>query len=806
MPRKGWVPPPSYDSHAARTARRAADRERPTRFIGCDGEGWTDHRGVHRYAQLSVGERTLFGHEHLDFLQIVEFLWDCFLDDPKAAYVGFYLGYDFSQWFRTLPEDRARVLFDSGSRRRVLSGGNTVPFPVRYKGWEFDTLGDKRFKLREEGTAQPWMYVCDTGPFFQCSFLKVIDPKEWPDGAVCSDAEYGVVLEGKSHRADDWTADTWMAARDDLTRYNVTENLLLSRVMERYEQGLLGCGVRLKRDQWYGPGAASQAWMGNEGVSSREQIEVAVPADVLEFGRESYYGGWFEVFAHGHIPGTSTELDVNSAYPAAMAIMPDWTTCEYRWLELGPAQVVEYRVPAIPSPLTLVAAEAVCQSTKRAGEVETSLSSVPECTASALSSLFRSWDRAVFAGELIRASGSGQLITTTPPENSAESSALLATLVSECSRTIPNSYAELHGTWKGDDLWLIDVTTVGTDPVVGSMLHRRKDGTILRPHKTRGIRWAHEVRAGIAAGIVEHVTLHRVLTIRPHGGHVLNAAVPAIYQKRLDVGKNTAHGKAFKLIYNSAYGKQAQSVGSPKFSNALSASFITSHCRTTILHAIATHPGGTSSLLMVATDGVYFRTPHPGLDIDKGRLGAWDHSTKENMTIVMPGVYYDDASRDSVRSGGFAKLKSRGIPAAAFAAAIGKLDAGFSKLAEDPTRKEHWPTLDVPIKFQVQSPRLALHQGKWGSAGTVQRDVDRKLSTDPSSKRVGPGSQGVFMLFEDLEPYLDGGIIRTRPYQEGPTLVSQPYEKRFGMDDQRDLGVSPDGPVAQELFDLMGDR
>jgi DNA polymerase family B len=691
------------DPNAARASARAARRAAGTIFIGVDGEGWTDELGVHRYAQLSVGTRTLFGAEHLDFLEIMDFLWDCHQDNPTAAYVGFYLGYDFSQWFRTLPEDRARVLYDATSRRRMLSGGNTVPFPVHYRGWEFDTLADKRFKLRQKGSDLPWMYICDTGPFFQTSFLTVIDPRSWPDGPVCSEDEYNVVLEGKSHRADDWTPQTWLAAEADLTRYNVLENVILGRVMERYEQGLLGCGVRLKRDQWYGPGAAAQAWMGNEGVDDRLTIEQSVPRDVLDFARESYYGGWFEVFVHGHVPGVAHEFDLNSAYPAAMSVMPNWSTCEYEWVDTASQ---EWMAP--------------------------------------------------------------------------------------------------------DTLMLLDCTTTGTDPVVGSMLHRRKDGTILRPSTTRGVRWAHEVRAGIAAGVIAPtggVTLHRALAIRPTGQRsVFSEAIPTIYQKRLEVGKNTAHGKAYKLIYNSAYGKQAQSVGSPKFSNALSASFITSHCRTSILEAIASHPEGTSALLMVATDGVYFRSPHPSLPLSPGELGKWDHSEKHNMTIVMPGVYYDDASRASVRSGGYAKVKSRGIPAAAFAAAIERLDSAFSMLAQDPSAKENWPTLDIPIRFQVESPRAALHRGKWSKAGTVERDVERKLSTDPSSKRIGPGAQGAYLWADPLEPYVDGDLIRTRPYTVWGDGQSAPYSKRFGLEeDGRALGMSPDGPVAQELFLQMGE-
>lgn len=714
MPRPGSRKYPdrrtSAQRNAARTHARAHAR---TRFVGVDGEGWTDALGVHRYAQLSVGDRTLFGWDHLTFEQIAEFLWECFQEDTGAAYVGFFLGYDFSQWLRTLPERAARQLLTKdgiNGRKRVNSGGNTVPWPVRYNGWEFDTLGDKRFKIRKQvpygEEPHPWMNICDTGAFFQASFLSVINPAGWPDGSPCTQEEYDVIMEGKSHRADDWTVASWLAAEADLTRYNVTENVVLAKVMERYEEGLIGAGVHLKRDQWYGPGAAAQGWMKNVGLTTAEAIRHDVPEAVLEFARESYYGGHFEVFVHGHVPGTSYEYDLNSAYPAAMAVMPCWVHMQYATEEDVPWE----DVPALA---------------------------------------------------------------------------------------------------------LVDCTTYGSDPILGSAMHRRKDGTICRPQVTRGVRWSFEVTAGIAAGVIDRVVVHRVVSMRPrlcpsssdeYQCDALARGIPHIYQSRLAVGKNTAHGKAYKLIYNSAYGKQAQSIGSPKYSNPLSASFITAWCRTRIVEAIATHPEGTSALLMVATDGVYFRTPHPGLDISPSELGKWDEATKSNLTIVMPGVHYDDKGRKAAVEGEYAKLRSRGIPADGFARAIAGLDAGFVDLAVDPGDKSRWPTLDIPIRFQVASPRQAIHQNRWARAGTVARNVERRLSSDPSSKRVGPAQDAMqAVLFDtEREPYLDRGMVRTYPYERLEPVRSTPYTERFGMDEGTTAGVlTPDGDINEEFWGLL---
>jgi hypothetical protein len=93
-----------------------------------------------------------------------------------------------------------------------------------------------------------------------------------------------------------------------------------------------------------------------------------------------------------------------------------------------------------------------------------------------------------------------------------------------------------------------------------------------------------------------------------------------LYQPRFGIGKDTPEGKAFKLVYNSVYGKFAQSVGEPVYGNPAYASLITRGCRTRILDAIATHPRRSAAVAMMATGGVYFLTPHPQID---ARRAAW---------------------------------------------------------------------------------------------------------------------------------------------------------------------------------------
>lgn len=245
--------------------------------------------------------------------------------------------------------------------------------------------------------------------------------------------------------------------------------------------------------------------------------------------------------------------------------------------------------------------------------------------------------------------------------------------------------------------------------------------------------------------------------------------IERMYQLRLEVGKNSPQGKGFKLVYNSAYGKTAQSVGKPKYSNPVYASLITAGCRTLILEAIASHPLRSSGVAMVATDGVYFTSPHPSLMLNPTRLGAWDEVAKTGMTLFMPGVYWDDKTRERIKTGDTPSLKSRGINARDLADQIERLDGLFALKHARPDTE--WPDISFRVRFLLESCKSALNRGDWPSAGRVVHGAERRLSSAPDTKRLP-------------DAYHDSsGILRTRPYDMGPdgpdTVL---YPKFFGQD------------------------
>jgi hypothetical protein len=676
------------------------------RFIGVDGEGVTWCRKCeaikgdaitcescgaldwqHDYVLLTVGTyEPLFNADgsHLYWADIFQYLYDCFQKDTSAAYVGFFLGYDFTQWLKTVPKQRAESLLTSkgiAARARKNSGGNKRPFPVHIGdgdnpwAWEIDTLAMKRFSLRP-GTGLPpgmvknsnrAMIICDTGAFFQKRFIDVIHSHV---GTLITQEEFDTILEGKTRRS---------VARldEDMKRYNSLENDILSRVMGQLNRGFSDVGIKLRTDQWFGPGQAAQRWLNNINAPTSVDVYEAIPKYAAETAQATYYGGWFEIFRHGIIPGETYEYDINSAYPYAIANLP-----------------------------------------------------------------------CLLHGEWTRGDN--------PPQS------------------------------KAMRMWLC--TAYGSNSRIGTLPHRTTKGAIMRPHETRGWYWEHEIVAAIAAGLIDTVEVDEYVEYVPCDCPKPFRNIAELYQERLKVGKNTPSGMAYKLVYNSSYGKMAQSVGKPKYANSVYASLITAACRTMILEAIATHPRGTEAVLMVATDGVYFSEPHPDLDLDGERLGAWDESVKENMCLFMPGVYWDDKSRQALRDGKEVKVKSRGVSARDLSMCISAIDAQFKTMADG----GEWPSIDIPINFNMTSAKLALARGKWYTAGDVTFDGVKMLSSNPQSKR-------------DPRVYREDGILTTKPYTRGTQLDTTPYDKTFAQlsDGNDGWEITPDGTVRLDLVGML---
>lgn len=677
----------NYNTAKVRRRRTPPDQRPEPEFVCVDGEG-TGKGDNHRYVLLGVGEEQYENPLGIHWQEAFEFLYSQFENRPTAVYVGFFLSYDFNQILKTMPRERCEMLLTERgriARTRSRSGGNRKPFPVRYSGWEFDMLPGRRLQLRplicecdnERGrkcthTRPRWLYICDAGAFWQTSLINVLNPGKWEE-PICSESEYELVLRGKEHRPD-------AKLDDEMRQYNRLENVLFSRAMSRLSRGFREIGVSLSKSQWFGPGQAAANWMRDNGIPTRAETESVVPDWFLEAAKFSYYGGWFEIFAHGIIPGRSYEYDLNSAYPAIIQALP--CLCNVDGYSRG---------------------------------------------------------------------------TGAPP----------------------------NGT--GDDYVLARVTVQSNNSPIGAMPHRTKDGHILRPRLTTGWHWEREIRAAIHSGVISDVEYHEWVAYHPCDCVPPAWRVRNLYERRLAVKKNSVLGIAAKLVYNSMYGKFAQAIGQSPYGNWVYASLITSGCRERILQAIGTHPNGHDSLLMVATDGVFFDAVHPGLPLSN-KLGEWEETTRDNLTLFKPGVYWDDNTRYAIESGESPKFKARGVNARQFSVHLNELDDKFIDWQDGiniPERRfdvyegdgslkaaayKKWPVIEFEAGFNMTTIVQALQRNDWSQAGRTRDHVVVKQSSTPYEKRWLP-------FWNPAKSRL-----QTLPIELTDTQTKY-YDKKYGMDD-----------------------
>jgi hypothetical protein len=679
---------PKHDRHTSRQTARAAHH---IEFVGIDGEGVNifDEAGIivdHKYVLLSAtGCPPLMNNaERLTTQEILHYLYyTVFKNNPDGCFVGFSLKYDFSQWLRDLPRSRAKELFTKeGIQNRKRKSKNPAPHPMYWRNpsahsdwragddtarpnceWEIDFLGDKRVKVRPyTGPHRPhergikltknenrWMYINDAFSFFQCTFVKAIDPETrrkvaleresvnmWNGTTAAPELpvylttkeDYELIVAGKKRRGADAPFDK------DMMQYNAAELRILAALMREVNQGLNANHVRLKRSQFFGPGQAAQACLDHcakipvlASLSSLDEyrklafrlpmyiaelarleaekiyhenpsppyihfsgknVREHVPEWFREAARKSYYGGRFELFYHGILDGVAYEYDINSAYPTVMTQLP-----------------------------------------------------------------------CLFHGQYIQGKGSPYRSTRALPQDNG------------------------FGTRPGQTLCLVYADVKGTHPRIGALPFRFKhNGGIIFPQRTIGWYWLHEIEAARHAGCIDTVRYVQWWAYVPCDCPPPLAFIGQLYQDRIALGKEgkgSPNGVGKKLIYNSAYGKKAQSVGDPKYGNPIYASLITAGCRWMIFDAIATHPGGANAVLNIATDGIWFASPHPHLELHKTKLGAWDMTERHNPMLFKPGTYWDDAVREKVRTYldhslpghirdaalGSIKMKSRGVPIAA---------------------------------------------------------------------------------------------------------------------------------------------
>lgn len=292
---------------------------------------------------------------------------------------------------------------------------------------------------------------------------------------------------------------------------------------------------------------------------------------------------------------------------------------------------------------------------------------------------------------------------------------------------------------------------------------RTSTGSIVYPGAGKGWYWSFEASASAhqVFEVSEFWQYTRVCDCSPL------AFVEEVYRRRRELGKD-GPGLILKLGMNSLYGKMVQSIGSPKYSNAIWGSFITAFPRAMIQEFLHSSPACLAGqcgrdVVMVATDSVASLIERGDVNVC-GELGGWSvESHPVGMFVVQPGVYFGSSGKPT---------KTRGFTRTVVDMYEEHFRAAFERMVRSGDLNEGSVSLPVQtfvgIRYALQRRDMRL-LGQWiqyGSGG-----VDGKmLSFDWTSKRM-PMS---------LNPTRERPWILTLPYQGSPKLETVPYSKDIG--------------------------
>lgn len=275
--------------------------------------------------------------------------------------VGFYLGYDFENWLVDLSDAAMRLLY-AGSK--VLFGEYQIAY-----------VPNKIFTVTR-GNSQRTVYSYDgyfPGSFIgQCEEHELIGKYDKGlDRYTCGfdyAANKPIVLDDSDERvtfakvldvgkADRSTFDVNNLAfgtANSIMEYNKIECLLMARMMNKLA-GTVNSGFRkleafrdfsFKPTMSYGAGALANAvykqidWKTDK--PDFEPLEGFSGNDASYYDKfpffKSFFGGRIESAAVGEWKDRVLGYDKNSAYPAAMAKMPDWQSANRKWVTGKAAQ------------------------------------------------------------------------------------------------------------------------------------------------------------------------------------------------------------------------------------------------------------------------------------------------------------------------------------------------------------------------------------------------------------------------------------------------------------------------------------
>lgn len=202
---------------------------------------------------------------------------------------GFYFDYDVNQLIGMLPELHIVQLAAVGR--------------VTWRDYSIRHTPGKKFQVSRGSKS---ITIWDCASWAQCSFVKVCDT--WKLG---TEAERELVRAMKAKRGD---FDN--STESELVAYTTLECSLLTSWVRTLLKLHEDCGIALRA--YSGPGSTASAMIRQQGWKPPD-----VPPLIQAIAEKAFFGGRTEITSLGPVPGPIHGYDINSAYPAAIATLPE---------------------------------------------------------------------------------------------------------------------------------------------------------------------------------------------------------------------------------------------------------------------------------------------------------------------------------------------------------------------------------------------------------------------------------------------------------------------------------------------------
>lgn len=310
--------------HSGKGRRRDVPLEH-RRIIAWDGEGMmlSGNRAPQHYVVFGCSadtENPLIG-EDLSTVQLLDYIVEIGARFPGAVHIGYGFRYDSNMIIKGL----------SVNRLMELKANNETYFNVGAYRYRVAWLPGKRLTVtrswgkgkRDKTTVQ----IDDIASFFAAPFISAIESVLSDE---LTDEDRDVIAHGKAERGQTQWEDL-----PEVLRYWRAEIRLMERLGEKFRAVMYEAGFML--NNWYGPGALSSYIIRTKKL--RDHL-VNGPNDGLPHGahiasKHAYAGGRFELFRFGRFEGPVYGLDINSAYPYAIANAPSLGRehGEWQWLD-----------------------------------------------------------------------------------------------------------------------------------------------------------------------------------------------------------------------------------------------------------------------------------------------------------------------------------------------------------------------------------------------------------------------------------------------------------------------------------------